>query len=218
MLGRWTFDTPEIAKAFDGHVRGHLPWYDMVTDAVALAVKHYIPPGGLVYDIGCGNGNMGRALAPVLDSRRARLIAVDSSIPMCANYKGPGKVVCSDICAVNFEAFDVAVSMLTLMFLSPEDQERVLRMLRTYAIAGGAIVLVEKVGGSGGYVQTVMQRMTFAAKVKQGTGLAEVMGKELSLVGVQRPLDPKIIYNTFPNAAEIFRFGEFVGYLIEVNG
>ena len=30
----WTFESKEVAKNFDKHVREQLPWYDMLTDAV----------------------------------------------------------------------------------------------------------------------------------------------------------------------------------------
>lgn len=218
MIGSWTFNSTATAANFESHVRGHLAWYDMVTDAVAMAAGHYIPTGGLVYDLGCGNGNVGRALAGILQARDATLIGVDRSAPMCTRYTAPGSVICGEIEAVPMRPFDVAVSMLTLMFLHPIKQEAVINKLAKLAKPGGAIILVEKEIGSGGYFQTIMQRITFAAKIKTGTTPAEVMQKEFSLVGVQRPIKHDIIHNTRLHVAEFFRFGEFAGYIMETHG
>ena len=48
----WTFENTDVASGFDRHVREQLPWYDLVTGAVAHIARHYIPKDGLVYDIG----------------------------------------------------------------------------------------------------------------------------------------------------------------------
>ena len=57
--GSWSFDADGIADAFDDHVREQLPWYDLATDALIHIARHYIPEGGIVYDIGASTGNMG---------------------------------------------------------------------------------------------------------------------------------------------------------------
>ncbi len=85
----WTFKNAQIAKAFDKHVREQLPWYDLVTGALAHIARHYIPQGGLVYDIGASTGNIGRALAPTLKERKARLVGIESSNEMCGQYPSP---------------------------------------------------------------------------------------------------------------------------------
>lgn len=38
----WTFENTSVASAFDKHVREQLPWYDMVTGALAHIARHYI--------------------------------------------------------------------------------------------------------------------------------------------------------------------------------
>lgn len=210
----WTFQNESVAAAFDQHVRQQLPWYDMATWMVAQIARHYIPDGGRVYDIGASNGNVGRAIAPVLKSRNAELFAIDNSLEMISRYKGPGELIIGDVSRMGFKRHDVAVCFLALMFLRPQDQisvmERLLMQLRT----GGAIIIVEKFEGFGGYTQTAMQRMVHAGKIAMGATGEEVMQKELSLVGVQRPLSPIFARKFLRNATNFFRFGEFAGYVI----
>ncbi len=212
-VGGFTFEG--IAKDFERHVRAHLPWYDLATDSVAVAAKHYITDGGLVYDIGCASGNVGRSLADVLKSRRARLIGIDCSGAMAARYDAPGALIVDDIRGYEFQPFDVAVSMLTLMFLPPCDQLSTLRKLMASVRHGGAVIVLERFAGCGGYPQTIMQRLTFAAKMAEGTPAAEVMEKEMALIGVQRPLNRSYFYHLCDKPVEFFRYGEFSGYILQ---
>ena len=78
----WTFKNLEVANGFDAHVRATLPWYDLATGAVAHVARHYLPQNGLIYDIGASTGNIGRALSDVIESRQARLVAIDDSESM----------------------------------------------------------------------------------------------------------------------------------------
>lgn len=210
--GEWTFDTAEVADGFNDHVREQIPWYDMTTKAVAHLAEHYLGSGGLVYDIGASTGNVGRALAPVIQRRSARLVAIEASKPMCAMYDAPGQVVNASAYGFHFEPFDVAVCLLSLLFMRPNERSRVLRDLRAAANPGGCILVVDKLESSGGYVATAMWRMALVTKLDAGAKPADVLTKELSLIGVQRPLRAEELG---PGAIEFFRFGQFAGWVIE---
>lgn len=64
----WTFESEHLARTFGEHVREQLPWYDLVSQAVAFIARNYVPVGGLVYDIGASTDNLERLLAPGLPS------------------------------------------------------------------------------------------------------------------------------------------------------
>ena len=64
----------------------------------------------------------------------------------------------------------------------------------------------------GGYPATVLSRLTWDCKLRQGAEPGAVMRKELSLSGVQRPLYKGELGS---DAVEVFRFGDFAGWLIE---
>lgn len=72
-----------------------------------------------------------------------------------------------------------------------------------------------KLEGPSGYLATVLHRLTIAGKVSSGVPPADIIAKELSLSGVQRPLPPGFIEAASANAVEVFRFGEFAGWVIE---
>ena len=68
-------------------------------------------------------------------------------------------------------------------------------------------------GRIGGYPATVLSRLTWDCKLRAGRGAAgAVMRKELSLSGVQGLFT---VGSWGPDAVEVFRFGDFAGWLIE---
>lgn len=204
----WTFNDTVLADDFDRYVRGQLPWYDLANELLSHVGRHFIPEGGLVYDIGASTGNVGRVLAPVLESRSAQLIAVERAPEMAKVYSAPGTLLISDVRSVDFEPFDLGVSFLTLMFLPPADRAVVLSRMRAACRKGGALFLLEKQAGPAGYAGTLMRRMSLAAKVAQGESPESIIDKELSLIGVQRPIEWGEELGL-----ELFRFGEFVAWL-----
>lgn len=208
----WTFKSAEIADAFDHHVREQLPWYDLTTNLVAHIARHYIPEGGRVYDIGASTGNVGRALADTLEKRKAEFVAIESAKEMCEKYKGPPKIVCADACDFDYKEFDFAVCFLVLMFMTPKQRVDLLHRLRLLCKLGGAILIFDKRQPVAGYPATIMSRLAIAGKVSAGAEPKDVIAKELSLAGAQRPLAQSEIP---ASCVEVFRFGEFSGWLWE---
>lgn len=207
----WTFENTAVASGFDSHVREQLPWYDLVTGAIAHIARHYIPKGGLVYDIGASTGNIGRAIAETLKERKANLIGIEESAEMCALYDAPGELVQINALDYRFQPYDLAICYLVLMFLPVERRKAFIDDLRACIKPGGALLIVDKCEASSGYEATVFWRLTLAGKVAAGVDAASVIAKELSLSGVQRPLDPAMLGE---NASLWFRFGDFAGWII----
>lgn len=209
----WSFERSDVAGAFDQHVREQLPWYDLVTSAVAQIARHYINPGGRVYDIGASTGNVGLALLPTLTQRGASLVALEQAEAMVDKYAGPGQVIHTPAEIHEFQPCDLAVSMLALMFLRPADVPVVIDRVLASLNPGGAFVIVERTLPPHGYPSIVTSRLTLAAKAAMGASGADIVAKELSLAGVQRPLATTLLATY--GAVEWFRFGDFAGYLIE---
>lgn len=212
----WTFETRAIASAFDRHVREQLPFYELATGALAHIARHYIPRDGLVYDIGASTGNVGRALAATLEQRDARLIPIEASGEMADIYDGPGarELVRKNALAVEYEEFDLAVLFLVMMFMPVAGRAAFLERLRLKMKPGGAIIVFDKTEAVAGYAATVLWRLTLAGKVAAGVEAQEIVAKELSLGGVQRPIR---VAELGAGAVEWMRFGEFAGWLIEAD-
>jgi tRNA (cmo5U34)-methyltransferase len=214
----WTFDTPEIANTFDSHVREQLPWYDMVTDAVTYIVRNYLPEGGVVVDIGASTGNMVDKLMPLLLERKAYAIAIEKSPTMVdvlkrrfANHHNVS-ITQADIRYDSAQPAQVYVLFLTMMFIPVHERQRVLNALRENLYKGGVLIVVDKVCDHQGYFSTVLKRLTMQFKLQQGAKPEDVLTKEMSLAGVQIPIDPAILGD---DAKQFFRMGEFAGWVIE---
>lgn len=211
----WTFKNSDVAAGFERHVREQLPWYDMATGAIAHIARHYIPEGGLVYDIGSSTGNIGRSISQTIRTRKARIVSIDNSQEMAELFDGPGKLIVSDAVDYDYEPFDLAVMFLFLMFVPVNKREYFVNRLFKLMRPGGAIVFFEKMVPDSGFFSTVSYRLTLAGKVATGTPAHEIIKKELSLSGVQRPVQSKLLYNV--GARQWFQFGEFSGWITEKN-
>ncbi|HNQ91255.1 MAG TPA: methyltransferase domain-containing protein [Verrucomicrobiota bacterium] len=207
----WTFRSRAVARHFDRHVRDSLPWYDLATNAVAHFGRHYIPRSGVVYDIGASTGNIGLALRDTLDQRGARFLAIEESREMADRYQGPPELVVADAVTFEYEPFDFAVLFLVLMFLPVDTRAAFLRRLQGLTKSGGALLIVDKIQMPPGYVGTAFSRLTLQQKLAVGARPDDILRKELSLAGYQRPLDPA----TMPDSARtFFQVGEFVGWIL----
>jgi tRNA (cmo5U34)-methyltransferase len=211
----WTFESVESVDGFDAHVREQLPWYDLVTESIGQIAKHYIGVGGLVYDIGAATGNIGRAIRPTLAAREAGLVNIESSQPMVEHLDAHAPGIAKRARAEHYEyaPYDFAVANLTLMFIRPDCLPDMLDRLVSAMNPGGGLVVVERMMPAQGYASIVMSRLTLAAKATSGAAAEDIIAKELSLAGVQRPLDPSLM--SLHGATEWFRYGDFAGWLIE---
>ena len=211
----WTFKSDEIAQAFNEHVRSQLPWYDLATKMTAEIVRHYLPDRGLMYDVGASTGNIGRSVSDTLNARSASLIAIESSAEMAARYSAPGVVIAKDARDINPKRCDVIVCFLSLMFMPPADRPEWIAKWRSALLPGGAMIIFDKTPNAGGYLGTALSRLAWRLKVDEGKESPEsVLLKELSLAGIQRPMD---ITELGSGAVEVFRFGDFAGWVIEAN-
>lgn len=210
-IGEWTFDATDIANNFDAHVREQLPWYDLATDAVCHVIRHYLPKNGLLYDIGASTGNITKSLSDILINREAKAISIDSSQSMCEKFTGYGEIIHE--CAENFQYkdFDCAVLFLTLMFVNERERKPLMDRLFSKLKKGGCIIVFDKIQPKGGYLSIVNSRLALAEKIKAGVGYQEIIDKELSLSGIQRPISSEI-YSGYDT---IFKYGDFVGFVIE---
>lgn len=209
----WTFKNPEIVADFDRHVREQLPWYDLATGVVAHLVRHYLPEDGCMIDLGASTGNVGRAVAETLKVRRAQLIAFDNAEDMVAAYSGPGEAYVADARTLDFAAYspDVIVSFLVMMFLPAPDRRGVIARMREAVRPGGAVIIFDKMQPGSGYLASVVYRLTLAGKYEAGAPPEEIIQKELSLAGVQRPMTEDELFGFRP----VFRFGDFAGFVYE---
>lgn len=216
----WTFKDKGVARGFDAHVREQLPWYDLATGIVAHIARQYVPDNGVVIDVGASTGNVGRALAATLTARNAEFHPVDASPEMLAVYDGPGNLIVADVRTLDLTRLrdgetsvqpDLVVAFLALMFVPVRDRSALVERVRSVIAPGGAFVVFDKMEPRGGHLGTAAYRLTLAAKHEAGASAEDVIAKELSLAGLQRPMS-ELELRDF---VQVFRFGDFAGWVYE---
>lgn len=217
----WTFKNANVAGNFDAHVREQLPWYDLATRAVVHLGRHYVTPGGLVYDIGASTGNITLALQKAMPERRAKIVAIEESAEMyhilnqrVSAHNDTSFISLQNVNAIDYDyqQYDFAVAFLTLMFFPVATRRDWVNKMTSKMKPGGALVIVDKIVTPPGYVGTALRRMAMSWKIEAGVPAQQVVEKELSLAGYQRPINPHILDT---NARVFFTLGEFVGWIIE---
>lgn len=209
----WTFHSKNVADNFDLHVREQLPWYDLATGIVSHVGRHYLPENGLMYDLGASTGNITHALESEIHKRNVTAISIDNAEPMKDAWRGVGTFEVADVRTYDYKPYDFGVCFLLLMFLPPTQQRACFERLYSSLNPGGALVIFDKTSGFDGYLGTVMHRLALAGKVATGVPAEAIVKKELSLAGAQRPIDPSSLLFLDKGVKEIFRFGEFAGWV-----
>jgi tRNA (cmo5U34)-methyltransferase len=165
-----------------------------------------------MYDIGASTGNIGKLLDESLTARKAKLISIETAAEMAEHFEAQGTLEIADCTTYDYQPFDVATIFLVLMFLTMEQRQNLVANLIAKCNKGGAIIIVDKIETKANYIGTINRRLTLAGKVATGVSPEQIIAKELSLAGIQRPLQA----NELPEIAEqFFRFGEFAGWIIE---
>lgn len=209
---QFTFNK-EVSKNFDNHVREQLPWYESATALVANLALSFIPNNGVVYDIGCSTGNMSKALSKLTGNSTINFVNIGSSPDMEPVFKGVGEIIIKDAVDVVFEKCDVVICFLSVMFLSKNDRVDFLNKAYNALKIGGCLIIVDKKQSTGTYIDLAIYRATLKLKLDAGATPREVIEKELSLRGAQRPLDDDLIKEF--DMHQFFQFGDFVGFIKE---
>jgi len=210
----WTFKNKGVAENFDAHVSEQLPWYNMTLGFIAHIARAYLTDGSTLVDLGCATGAVTRSLADTIAARGINARSFDNSQEMIDNFKGVGSVSLLDASKVDeIPKFDVCVCYLVLMFLPIADRQRILDGLKARCNQGGIIVFVDKVEPFSGYFGTVINRLSMLNKLTAGVCADDILTKELSLSGFQRPsAEALYIENGF---FKWFQIGDFCGYAYE---
>jgi tRNA (cmo5U34)-methyltransferase len=216
-MNSWTFNTEEITKKFDSHVREQLPWYDMVTETVAFITRNYLTPVNSVVDIGCSTGNMIDKLLPLVRDRDCDIVGFENSVTMYEHveqkylHEKHVEIEYGDITEMYIPSAQVYILFLTMMFIPINKREGLLNELRARCKKGGAIIVVDKINDHGGYFSTVLKRLTWHYKILQGAKPEDIVKKEMQLCGVQIPIDVNLVQD----GKMFFRMGDFAGWVIE---
>lgn len=207
----WTFKSSDVAEGFDTHVREQLPWYNIATSMTAHFARNYLPENGVLLDLGCSTGNVSDSCRETIQTRNVSVVNVDNSEEMADLFRGVGEVTIANIENFEIPEFDVCVMFLSMMFVPVNSRSALVMNLMNKTRKGGLVLIVDKMESFSGYSGQVINRLSLVNKLDAGAKPDDVLAKELSLSGVQRPINPELL----KSFTKWFQIGEFCGYLFE---
>jgi len=212
----WTFKNKEVADNFNNHVREQLPWYNMATDMTCQLARSYLQDNSVLLDMACSTGNITRGLKQTIEDRNITAISMDTSKDMASQFEGVGTFMLADMTDIDLvPEFDVCVIMLGVMFTPIKNRRDWLNKLKVKCSSGGAIIIVDKVNPISGYLGQCITRLTIKNKLDAGVDPIDIIEKELSLSGIQRPTPEFAFENN--NFRKWLQIGDFCGFICEVS-
>lgn len=205
------FTFEKIANKFDDHLKGQLFWHkDFVNHFLPEIASVYIEKGSTVYDFGASTGNVELALSNMINERNVNFIPIEKCLEMMTYYNGnKDRLVIGDFLQTNIEDFSFATSILALCFVHPSKRTSFIEKLKSKCKVGGAFLILEKIINFEGYLGTALNRVTWRNKIDQGESIDQVVNKELSLSGVQYPLQE----SELEGFKLIWAYGNFRSYI-----
>ena len=208
----WTFKDESVADNFMDHVRGQLPFYDLVVESICKIARNFVKVGDCIYDIGSATGNLADKMQELVEDRDATYIALDNaeeilSKSILKQHKSY-RFIHADALTYDFNSYDLCVINLALMFMHPSQRGNLITKLKKLCKPHGAFIVTEKMYPPNGFYSTVNNRLLWSWKL-QSNPAEEVVEKELSLEGIQVPLSS----NELEGFTEWFRFGDFASYI-----
>ena len=146
--------TSKVAGVFDDMVNRSVPFYEEMQRMVAELASDQAQPGTQIFDLGCSTGttliHMDEKVAPAIS-----FVGVDDSGPMLdkcrlkldqLNITRTVDLVVADLNKnVAIDNASVVVLCLTLQFVRPMNRERLLKQIFDGMVAGGAVIIIEKI-------------------------------------------------------------------------
>jgi tRNA (cmo5U34)-methyltransferase len=193
---RWTFDDT-VAAVFPDMLRRSIPQYGVMRQAVLDIGSRFVQPGTQIVDLGCARGD---ALAPFVATFAGSNVhvGVDVSSPMLDAARSRFQ---RDIAEGTVQVLDldltreyphgsasVTLCVLTLHFIPLQHRRHILRNIHEHTVPGGVLILVEKVLGSCGVLETTMVELYHRLKTNHGYSAEEIERKRSALEGVLVPV------------------------------
>jgi len=177
-------------------LRRSIAQYEVMRKVVFDVGRSFVRQGTAVVDLGSSRGE---ALAPFVAAfgDSVRYVAVEVSPPMLAACRArfDAEIKSGTLSLLDLDLrksypdkrASLTLGVLTLQFTPIEHRPRIVRDVYEHTVAGGALLLVEKVLGSSGRTDRVMTDLYHQLKRDNGYRQEEIDRKRLSLEGVLVP-------------------------------
>jgi tRNA (cmo5U34)-methyltransferase len=194
-IGAFQFDE-KVVSVFPDMIQRSVPGYSAIITAIGLLAKRYAQPTSNCYDLGCSLGAATLSMREQIEAENCRIIAVDNSPAMVAGFEEklhqlptllPIDVLCADVRDIAIENASVIVLNFTLQFIPVEDRLPFLRKIYHGLLAGGILILSEKLKSDDSRQNALQTNMHHLFKKAQGYSDLEISQKRTALENVLIP-------------------------------
>lgn len=198
-----------VVEVFPDMIRRSVPGYSNSLAMIGLFSARYVQEGSTCYDLGCSLGAATLAMARGIEGQGSSVIAIDNAPAMvekCREYvkaaglSTPIDVQCEDIRTLQIKRASVVVLNYTLQFIPPDERIAILKKIYDGMLAGGILVISEKLAFADPNEQELMTRLHLDFKRAHGYSELEISQKRTALENVLIP-DTLETHNTRLKAA-----------------
>ncbi len=189
----WNFGNLSPTE-FQAHVRNSVPGYELGHQIVLSLSDHFVRENSVVYDLGCGPGDLLADLAGRHEMRKGvQFIGVDIEPSMVeaarASTKPWPSVQVIEADAVDFTGVDIdlVIAYYAMQFIEAGPRSGLVKQIFDSLNPGGALVLFEKFRGQTGFEQDLMQYLYTEFKLQQEFSEKEIVSKTRSIAGELLP-------------------------------
>ena len=193
--GEFVFDE-RVVRVFPDMINRSVPGYGLIIPMIGLLARCYAQAGSTIYDLGCSLGAASMAIRQAVRADGVKLIAVDSSPQMVAQFQqllleqadGPSvEIIEDDIRNIEIRDASVVVLNFTLQFVDPPNRVSLLEGIAAGMRPGGALILSEKICFENPVEQKRQTDWHHGFKRAQGYSELEIAQKRDALEDVLRP-------------------------------
>ncbi len=189
-----------VAGVFPDMLRRSIPGYTASLEAIGSLAARYVQDDTRCYDLGCSLGAATLAMRQGIRATGCRIIAVDNAEAMTSRCRqviaeddASGardtavEVVQSDIQDVKITNASMVVLNYTLQFLAVEDRDDLMQRICDGLVAGGLLVLSEKVVDENEHMEELLFDLHHEHKRRNNYSALEISRKRAALENVLVP-------------------------------
>jgi len=186
----------QVVAVFPDMIKRSVPGYSTIIHMIGQIAERYAQTGTRLYDLGCSLGAATLAMRHRINAADVNIIAIDNSPDMIERCRAvlaadsgeiPVQLICGDIQDAVIDQASMTVLNFTLQFIPPTERDAVLRRIAAGTVAGGVLILSEKIAFEDEEHQNLMIELHHNFKRANGYSDLEIAQKRTALENVLIP-------------------------------
>jgi len=185
-----------VVAVFPDMIKRSVPGYSTIIHMIGQIAERYAQTGTNLYDLGCSLGAATLSMRHRIAAADTRIVAVDNSPDMIERCRTvlaadsgevPVQLICANLQDVVIEQASVSVLNFTLQFIPLAERDALLQRIAQGTVAGGVLILSEKIAFEDEEHQTLMTELHHNFKRANGYSDLEIAQKRTALENVLIP-------------------------------